>query len=159
MLRDLKIDDKAINLIEKLLEKNPIIRLSAEEALQHPLVAGDNVMQFYKISLSRHQKVIKNLIKFRAHEKLQQAVLLLMIHQIIDEKVVKDQKKIFIKLDKNNDGILEKEDIQIGIDEIYKDYPDLDIDDLYSLIDLNGNGKIEYSEWLVATLNIEDDFF
>jgi Ca2+-binding EF-hand superfamily protein len=26
-------------------------------------------------------------------------------------------------------------------------------------MDLNGNGKIEYSEWLVATLNIENEFF
>ena len=54
LLRDLKIDDKAINLIEKLLDKNPITRLSAEEALLHPLVAGDALMSFYKISVSRH---------------------------------------------------------------------------------------------------------
>jgi len=104
-----------------LLEKDPQSRLSAEQALQHPWVNSAKVLQFYKISLSSHQKVIKNLIKFRAHEKLQQAVLLLMIHQIIDESIVEDQKKIFIKLDKNKDGILEREDIQNAIDEIYED--------------------------------------
>ena len=45
-----------------------------------------------------------------------------MIHQIIDESNVEDQKKIFIRLDRNKDGILERHDIQFAIDEIYKDY-------------------------------------
>ena len=43
---------------------------------------------------------------FNANLKLQQSVLTLMVNQLIADEEMEDQKKMFARLDTNQDGVL-----------------------------------------------------
>lgn len=60
-----------------------------------------------------------NLKDFNANLKLQQAVLALMVHQLFTTDELEDQKKMFAKLDKNKDGMLQRDELIDGFREIY----------------------------------------
>ena len=64
---------------------------------------------------------MNNLRNFRADLKMQQAVLTLMVHQLITAEEMENQILMFAKLDTNKDGLLQKEEIIAGFKEIIGD--------------------------------------
>ena len=74
-----------------------------------------------------------------------------MIHQLVSPDEMENQKKLFSRLDKNHDGHLSRDDLIKGFREIYGEVVEAEVDEIYNLADLSGNGLIDYSEWLVAT--------
>lgn len=79
-----------------------------------------------------------------------------MVHQLISADEMEDQKKIFALLDTNKDGTLQREELIAAFQEVYGKVVEAEVDEIMALIDLNGNGVIDYSEWLVATVKIEE---
>lgn len=79
-----------------------------------------------------------------------------MVHQLFTNDELEDQKKMFAKLDKNKDGMLQKDELIIGFREIYGDVVEQEVDEIMALADLNGNGELDYCEWLVATTKKAD---
>jgi len=59
-----------------------------------------------------------------------------------DDKEIQDLKRHFYYLDKNGDGILEKEELLKGLKEMGIS-EDEDIMKLIDAIDIDGNGEIE----------------
>lgn len=62
--------------------------------------------------------------------------------------------KLFSGIDKDNDGKLDKKELKI----IYEKYSamritDEMIDQIYNKIDIDGSGQIDYSEFVVASMN------
>ncbi|MEM1003487.1 MAG: EF-hand domain-containing protein [Bacteroidota bacterium] len=63
-------------------------------------------------------------------------------------------ERIFAQMDKNNDGMLSKEEIKDGYEEHFgMAIDDDEIDKMFAAIDTDGNGTIDYSEFLMATMN------
>ena len=59
-------------------------------------------------------------------------------------------------MDKSNDGTLSKEELRRGLEEVYgglKGCEDIDFSELVEKMDMDGTGKISYSEFLVAATN------
>ena len=57
-------------------------------------------------------------------------------------------------MDLNGDGKLDKNEIQLGYKEYYdKDLSDEEINEIFSKVDADGSGEIEYSEFVIATMN------
>jgi calcium-dependent protein kinase len=79
-----------------------------------------------------------------------------MVHQLFTNEEMEDQKKMFARLDLNNDGMLQRDELIIGFREIYGDVVEQEVDEILLLADLNGNGELDYSEWLVATAKKTD---
>ena len=46
---------------------------------------------------------------------------------------------------------MSRDDLIEGFREIYGEVVEAEVDEIYNLADLSGNGLIDYSEWLVAT--------
>jgi calcium-dependent protein kinase len=63
---------------------------------------------------------------------------------------------MFQKLDKNKDGQLDRNELIEGFREIYGQVVEAEVDEIMALADLNGNGEIDFSEWLVATSKRQD---
>lgn len=57
-------------------------------------------------------------------------------------------------MDVNGDGKLSKEEIQNGYAEYFgKQLTNEQVDEMFAQVDADGNGDIDYSEFVVATMN------
>lgn len=63
---------------------------------------------------------------------------------------------MFAKLDKNKDGLLSRQELIEGFRAVYGEVVEQEVDEIMALADLNGNGELDYSEWLVATAKRSD---
>jgi calcium-dependent protein kinase len=79
-----------------------------------------------------------------------------MVHQLFTNDELDDQKKLFAKLDRNKDGMLQRDELIDGFREIYGEVVEQEVDEIMALADLNGNGELDYCEWLVATTKKAD---
>ena len=55
-------------------------------------------------------------------------------------------------MDKNRDGIIDKEELVKGFDELLGVKED-EVERIIKQADADGNGELEYSEWVIATIN------
>jgi len=57
-------------------------------------------------------------------------------------------------MDTNGDGKLDKAEIKNGYSEFFgKQMSDEEIDELFNKVDVDGSGAIDYSEFVVASMN------
>ena len=94
---------------------------------------------------------LKNLSHFRATRKLQQATLEYIASQMISNQETKYLRQAFISLDVNGDGKLSVEELRQGYKDARVDL--VDIDKIIESCDGDGNGFIDYTEFLTATIN------
>lgn len=85
---------------------------------------------------------------------MKQATITFIATQLISKEDKRELEKVFIHFDKNKDGRLSKEEIIQGYEEYYGTQPKLDeIDKLFESVDSDGSGTIDYTEFVIATLN------
>ena len=63
---------------------------------------------------------------------------------------------IFQAFDKNGDGQLDPEELVEGYTEFFKgdrERAELEVQEIMDKLDLNGNGNIDYSEFLIANID------
>ena len=67
-------------------------------------------------------------------------------------------KKIFSDFDKNGDGVLDKEELIEGYIKLgnNREEAEVAVDEILEKIDINNNGTIDYSEFIMANINQED---
>ena len=67
-------------------------------------------------------------------------------------------KDIFMSFDRNNDGLLSRDELIEGYTSIYgtPERAEMEVDRILSQVDTNNNGLIDYSEFLVANTRIDD---
>ena len=56
-------------------------------------------------------------------------------------------------LDKNKDGTLTLEEMKEGIEELRQSSIDIDIEEIFKSIDTEHSGKIDYTEFLAASMD------
>ena len=85
---------------------------------------------------------------------MKQATITFIATQLISKEDKRELEKVFLHFDKNKDGRLSKQEIIEGYEEYYGTPPKVDeIDKLFSSIDTDGSGTIDYTEFVIATLN------
>lgn len=147
------VSSEAKNLISKMLTKNPQDRLSADQCLQHKWF--EILKQSKKqASSEKLSKAVNNMKVFKKERKLEQATTAFIVNQIMAKEDRHEMLSAFQKWDKNNDGVLSRDEIFEGYKEIYGEVKALEeVDDIMKSIDLDGDGSIDYNEFLVATIN------
>ena len=150
-----KISSEAIDLVKKCLEKDVNKRIKAIDALRHPFILNNiNI----KGSLIDKKLSLKNSLQnFTSKQKLKQAAVAFIVHQISNTKITQELKKIFNQLDNTGDGLLTKEDLKKGYKKFFTDdINDEDFDEIMKLIDQDDSGEISIEEFLRATIDYEN---
>jgi len=145
-----KVSGEAKSLLQRILVKNPEERISARDIVKDQWVVSrteGNAPDNKLIS-----STLANISKFGTDSKLQKATLSFIVSQIMSSDEVGTLQKIFKEIDRNGDGLLSRREIRKALQDNTK-FSDDDINSLIEKVDLDRNDKVNYSEFLAATVN------
>ena len=149
-LRHVSIEGK--DLLKKFLERNTKKRISAAKALEHPWIKKEAPNAILNQNVGK--KIFKNLQNFSANEKLQEAVIAFIVNQLVSNDEVEELTKIFKDLDQNNDGVLNRQEIEQGLIKYYgEEKAKEETDNIFKKVDADGNGTISYEEFIRASID------
>merc|ERR1711935_231697 len=148
------ISDSAKDFITLLLTKDQNKRPSADEALRHPWIEQASTLTRENVSNDVAMSALTNLQNFNAQSKLKQATYAFIASQLLSKQEKEQIDKVFRAMDLNGDGKLQKDEIKKGYAEFFgRNLSDQEVDEMFAKVDADGSGEIEYSEFVVATLN------
>lgn len=78
-----------------------------------------------------------------------------MLVKMADQKSIEALREEFVKLDKDGTGMINADELKLGIQQSDINIPNSEIEAIISEVDYFGNGKINYTEFLVATLDVK----
>jgi len=144
------------NFISFLIVYDPELRLTADEALKHEWLNIDTVET--EKSIRFEYEVNENLISYANCSEIKKLGLLLIAHKSKLEDIT-GLRKVFIHYDPGNTGYITLEEFKYALDS-YK-LSDDGFKQIFKRIDTYKNGKINFTEFLAATIelhaNIEED--
>jgi calcium-dependent protein kinase len=156
-----KISPEAKNLLRNLLERNPAIRITAEEAMNHKWFKKLNIRD--KMNFLSKEKIIKmleTLKTFQPDKVLKRIAIAYLVHNNPQHEEVLDGCKLFNLIDKNSNGRITKIELKNGMIEL-TDYNEEEsnkfVNQIFNLIDGDNNGYIEYEEFVRCC--IDKEFF
>lgn len=145
--QQLNVSAAAQDLISRLLTKDPISRLSAEEVLDHPWIQGKDVPS-HPLPLT----VVSNLNNFIKKTRFTDEVLSYLTQNTMSTDEYLALARTFRFIDKNNDGTLSCEEFRQALQETENRPVNLDqLQKIVELADLDGDGTISWKELLLAT--------
>ena len=141
--------NEAKDFIEGCLAKNINTRFSTQQCLDHPWL-----QKFCsKNDSNTFNNDAKNILLGFAKKSALQKEIYYFIAKVSVESDLTELKKFFSQLDKNNNGILSKEDIQIGFKDIGIEMTNEELQIIWKGLDFHKDGKINYSEFLGAMMS------
>jgi calcium-dependent protein kinase len=151
------ISDEAKDLLGKMLDRDVEKRFTADQCLEHPwFKKAENELEVQDIA-----KIMQRIKTFNAPRRLQKQTLLFLAnsrHTDINESLstafdFKSLKNAFRKFDTDNSGTLHLSQMKSAFAEAGMSQTELT--DLFHAIDFNGDGEMNYSEFLAAAINKE----
>ena len=163
------ISDDAKDLIKKLLEKSPAFRITAEESLQHEFFKPIREQKLNQLRGQQlNEDIFRQLTGYRGISQLKKAALSLLVKDTIDGQAKNDEgqselqgqieqlRQMFQRLDLDGSGLINADELAQAMKSMNIGAADGEIDKIIREIDYVGNGKINYTEFLSATLEIKD---
>lgn len=151
------ISETAKDLVRKMLCYDPAQRITAKEALSHPWISNalGSKTDFVESKLAFEN--MKNLQSFASASKLQEAIWAFMVNQIGDTEGSESLMELFKALDLDGDGTLTREEL---LDFYKKQFGDEkkaeeEVQSILNRVDSDGSGKIDYSEFIAASMDRE----
>lgn len=144
------ISDEGKDFIRKCLVKDPNLRMSSKEAITHKW--------FYNISAKIHSKsnldskILINLKEFCWPEKFKKLVLKFIVNEMSNKEIEK-LRETFCAMDLDKSGFISSEELEKGFKNVGLSVSKEELDRLVKNIDDQNNGKIDYSEFLLAAMD------
>lgn len=147
------ISFEAKDLISKMLNVDINRRITAVDALQHPWLSNASKAP---INANTARSLFQNLKTFRTERKLQKATLSYIISQLSTKEDKQEMLELFKSLDRDSSGTLSKQELVEGFHLIFGDEVEdveAEIDKIIAQVDSNQSGDVDYSEFVLATMN------
>ncbi|KAF5184953.1 Calcium-dependent protein kinase, partial [Thalictrum thalictroides] len=144
-----KVSDIAKDLVRRMLDPNPKQRLTASEVLDHPWL--QNAKKAPNVSLGETVKA--RLKQFSVMNKFKKRALRVMAEHLSVEEVA-GIKDMFEMMDINNRGKLTIVELKSGLTKIGHQIPDADLQMLMEAADADGNGSLDYGEFVAVAVHI-----
>ena len=153
-----RISDNAIDLIRKLLVVNVNDRITAEQALNHQWFKDYNTKEIY--NQIEDENIINNLLNniknYKRESAIQETALAYLVHNFPQMPDVVNACKLFNQIDVNDDGKINKDELYKGLKtRLRMKNLKKEVDIIFKNIDMDGNGYIEYEEFVRAAVNKE----
>jgi calcium-dependent protein kinase len=122
-------------------------RYTAKQVLEHPWFKNASTEPLN--SLNFDPVLFKGFVRGPAMKKMS----LLYIASRLDENEIENLKKVFKSFDKCSDGQITYDELKQGLIQFNNTkLTENEIKDLFSQIDVDQNGKIDYTEFIAATV-------
>lgn len=149
------VPEPLIDVIDKMLEKDPALRLTPEKLLKLP---------FFENSLDSVQKnkyitSIQEMKSFVKHNRFAQKMFLAIADLMTSSSDRSALAESFNRFDKNKDGKVNLEEFLKAIEFAGLTFKGDEGKDLFHKIDQNNNGTIEYTEYLAVFINHSQEDF
>ncbi|CAD8080417.1 unnamed protein product [Paramecium sonneborni] len=136
-------------LVSKMLSSNPQMRPTASEVINNPIFSNRA-----KIITKPNKQLSKHMKDFKQQSQMQSAMLNYIAENMLQEQDKKRLMEEFQKFDLNKDGQLTKEELLKVYNTMYSsEQATQEVEAIFSKIDQNGSGRIDYSEFVIATID------
>ncbi|KAE8728688.1 Calcium-dependent protein kinase 21 [Hibiscus syriacus] len=142
------ISDSAKDLVRKMLNMDPKKRITSAQVLEHPWMrvggeASDKLID---------SAVLSRLKQFRAMNKLKKLALKVIAENLSEEEI-KGLKAMFKNMDTDKSGTITYEELKAGLARLGSKLSEAEVKQLMEAADVDGNGTIDYIEFISATMN------
>lgn len=144
-----RISADAKDLINMLLRSDAGLRLTAAGVLAHPWLRRTSG----RPNLESTRRVLSNVHNAR-RATFPASVYAALVARQLDHQGLKELPQVFLDLDLDGNGLLELSEVRRGFESVFgKDCKEIvDIDRTFGLLDLDGSGTIDYTEFCAAGL-------
>jgi calcium-dependent protein kinase len=143
------VSGAARKFVSDTLVLDPKKRPTALGLLEHTWLI-EHMPTFTPVPLS--VTAIDSIKDFRQKNKLQKLALNMIAHFVEDEKV-NELKQMFQTMDTDGNGTISIEEMKAGLESCGLTELTANLDETMRAIDNDGSGKIDYSEFIAATIN------
>ncbi|KAG1347633.1 calcium-dependent protein kinase 20 [Cocos nucifera] len=144
-----KVSDNAKDLVKWMLDPDPKRRLTAQGVLDHPWL--QNAKTAPNVNLG--ETVRARLQQFSVMNKFKKKALRVVAEHLSVEEVA-DIKDMFQKMDINNNGKITFDELKFGLHKLGHQIPDSDARILMEAADVDGNGTLDYGEFVAVSIHI-----
>ena len=153
--------DELKDLIQKLLVINIEDRISVNDALNHLWFKKLQIKEkLSELSPEQINECLMNIKKYKPEKVLQQASIAFLIHNFPHYEGIKIANYLYLKIDHNNNGVIEKNEFVKELTNLFKEQnqeiEENYILELFDIIDADKSGYIEHEEFIRAAANKND---
>ncbi|KAF7132189.1 hypothetical protein RHSIM_Rhsim09G0028900 [Rhododendron simsii] len=145
-----RVSKDAKELVKGMLNPNPSIRMTVEEALGHQWI--QNAHQVSNISLGENVKA--RIKQFSLMNKFKKKVLRVVADNLPNEKVA-GIKQMFHMMDTDKNGNLTFEELKHGLHKMGQPVADPDVQMLMDAADVDGNGLLNCEEFVTLSVHLK----
>jgi calcium-dependent protein kinase len=144
---------QALEFVQALLVKNPKKRLTPEKAINHKFFKNINkeINNNKNIDIS----ILQNMLNFENQIKFKKLVLSLLIKTLPQDNL-ENLNKTFHAIDINHEGFISLEELATAFKRVGIDLSKEEVTKILNRIDEDKNGHLNYSEFIMASLNLKD---
>ena len=137
-----------------MLNSNPDHRISGAEALKDPWFAKFKKQEIDNQDDQLGKDVLNRLRKYKGVSQLKKACMNMLV-KMLDTKEIENLREMFLKLDTEGTGFLSVEELSQAIKDADNPISDKEIQQIIEEVDYKGNKKINYTEFLAATISVK----
>ena len=107
-----------------------------------------------KVNPNDKVNILQNVKQFAKGETFHKTIISLMVGLLVDSNQLDRIKNVFMEVDYDNNGYLDKEEFKEACTKCSDLLQgDQTYEELFDELDLNGDGKIDYEEFITATFD------
>lgn len=146
------VSDEAKDLVQQLLTRDRRKRITASKAINHAWFTKEAKSESSVGAQKLDFDIINSLRAYKGTSKLKKAAMNVLV-KMLAPKEIEHLREKFMELDQNNTGYIDATELGNAMKNANVEIAASDIERIISEVDYYGNQKINYSEFLSATIS------
>jgi calcium-dependent protein kinase len=146
-----RVSNQAKELVKDLLVMDPKDRSTADEVKQCMWLNKRHTMTVRGPTPDEADAIIGTLLRYAGYSDLKKLALMVIAHKSTSEEIG-ILRKVFQSYDVHKDGTIQLPQFRLALASY--GYPEDQILRIFEGVDLDGSGKIRYTEFLAATIEV-----